>query len=50
MRSIFDDVAEVSRLEKAYQAYIYVFDKDGILYTFFCKDRDSGFDFYRIEE
>ena len=47
---IFADVTEVSDFQKNYQAYIYVYDKDGILYTFFCKDKDSGFDFYRMEE
>lgn len=50
MRRIYDDVAEVSRPGQDYQAYIYVFDRDGILYTFFCKDKDAGFDFYRMEE
>lgn len=47
---IFADVTEVSDFQKNYQAYIYVYDKDGILYTFFCKDKDAEFDFYRMEE
>ncbi len=49
-KKIFSDVTEVRDFDKSYQAYIYVYDKEGILYTFFCKDKDAGFDFYRMEE
>lgn len=47
---IFDDVTEVRDFDRNYQAYIYVYEKDDIVYTFFCKDKSAGFDFYRMEE
>lgn len=47
--SVYDDVKEVSAFDGDYQAYIYVFEKEGIVYTFFCRDKDEGFDFYRME-
>lgn len=46
---VYDDVTQVSDFDRDYQAYIYVYEKEGILYTFFCKDRNGGFDFYRME-
>lgn len=45
---VFDDVAELSGYQKDYQAYIYVYEKDHILYTFFCRNKSEGFDFYMI--
>jgi antitoxin component YwqK of YwqJK toxin-antitoxin module len=47
--AVFDDVFEVSSFDRQYGVYIYVYEKDGILYTFFCKDRDGEFDFYLME-
>lgn len=47
---IYDDVTEVRDFDKDYQAYIYVYEKEGIVYTFFCQDKNGGFDFYRMEE
>lgn len=46
---VYDDVMEVSGFDRDYQAYIYVYENEGVLYTFFCRDKESGFDFYRIE-
>lgn len=46
---IYDDVSEVREFDKEYQSYIYMYESEGIVYTFFCKDKDAGFDFYRIE-
>ena len=46
---VYDDVTEVSGFDGDYQAYIYVYEKDGIVYTFFCRDKDAEFDFYRME-
>ena len=46
---VYDDVTEVSEFGGDYQAYIYVYENEGIVYTFFCKDKDAGFDFYRME-
>lgn len=45
---MFDDVIEILDFQKDYPAYIYVYEKENILYTFFCKDKDSGFAFYMI--
>lgn len=47
---VYDDVTAVSEFDRDYQAYIYVYEDEGIVYTFFCKDKDAGFDFYRMEE
>lgn len=49
-RPLYDDVTEVSEFDREYQAYIYVYENAGIVYTFFCKDKDEGFDFYRMEK
>lgn len=49
-RLLYDDVAEAGEFDEAYQAYIYIFESDGIIYTFFCRDKDEKFDFYRMEE
>lgn len=46
---VYEDVKEVSGFDGDYQAYIYVYESEGITYTFFCRDREEGFDFYRIE-
>lgn len=47
--SVYDDVTEVSGFDGDYQAYIYVYEQEGIVYTFFCRDKDAAFDFYRME-
>lgn len=49
-RPVYDDVTEVYDFDKAYQAYIYVYEKEGIVYTFFCRDKNGEFGFYRMEE
>lgn len=48
--AIYDDVMETSDFDKTYQVYIYVYEKDEIVYTFFCKDKGQGFDFYMMEK
>jgi hypothetical protein len=47
--AVFDDVIEVSNFDRQYTVYIYVYEKDGIIYTFFCKDKQEGFAYYLIE-
>lgn len=47
--AVYDDVAQAQDFARNYQAYIYVYEKDEIVYTFFSKDRDDGFEFYLIE-
>lgn len=46
---VYDDVTQVSDFLGNYQAYIYVYEKEEIIYTFFCQEKDSGFGFYMIE-
>jgi hypothetical protein len=45
----FDDVFELSDFDRQYAVYIYVYEKDDLIYTFFCKDKNEGFAFYMIE-
>lgn len=47
---VYDDVTQAQDFEGNYQAYIYVYEKEGIVYTFFCKDKETGFDFYMLEK
>lgn len=47
---VYDDVTQVRNFQGDYQAYIYVYEKDEIIYTFFCRDKDAGFGFYLIEK
>jgi hypothetical protein len=47
--AVFDDVFEVSSFDRQYAVYIYVYEKNDIIYTFFCKDKNEGFDYYLIE-
>lgn len=45
-----EDVITVESWDKNYFAYIYRFEKDGVQYTFFCKDRNQGFELYLVEQ
>jgi hypothetical protein len=47
--TVFDDVFEISNFDRQYAVYIYVYSKNDIIYTFFCKDKNEGFDYYLIE-
>lgn len=47
--TVLGDVMEVYDFERDYQAYIYVYEKGRIVYTFFCRDKGAGFEFYRME-
>lgn len=46
----FEDVYEISDYEKDYMVYLYVFEKDGITYQFFCKDIGKDFAYYSLEQ
>ena len=46
--TIYTDYYRVSDYDKDYYLYLYTFQKDGLLYTFICKDKDAGFAFYSI--
>lgn len=45
---LYDEYCKVSNYDSEYTLYLYSFEYDGMLYTFFCKDRDSNFEFYSI--
>lgn len=47
--SSFDDVVTVLGYDTKYLIYLYSLEEDGLLYTFFCKDKMGEFDYYRIE-
>jgi hypothetical protein len=47
---LYSDAYQIDGYEKDYTAYLYVFDQDGILYQFFCKDIGDGFSYYSISE
>jgi hypothetical protein len=46
---LYSDAYQIENYEKNYTVYLYVFEKDGILYQFFCKDTGKDFSFYSIE-
>lgn len=48
--AVFDDVVEVLSYDMDYVLYLYSYEKEGLLYTFFCKDKLGEFDFYSIEK
>jgi hypothetical protein len=49
--STFDEVREVSRYDTDYELYIYVYEQDGLLYTFYCDgSATTGFLMYSIEQ
>lgn len=39
---VYDDVKEVSGFDRDYQAYIYVYENEGVLYTFFAGTRRAA--------
>lgn len=44
----YADVITVNRIQDDYPVYLYSFRKDGLLYTFVCKDKDDTFSFYSM--
>ncbi len=49
IRSEYDDYCIVDGWDASRAVYLYSFEKDGLVYTFVCGDRDGGFSFYSIE-
>jgi len=45
----FDSVYDVSEYDQNYEIYIYSYEMDGLIYTFYCSDSTSGFLMYSIE-
>ena len=48
MTEEFTDVFTVNKMQDDYPVYLYSFRKDGLLYTFVCRDRNDTFSFYSI--
>ena len=47
---ILDEVVEVEKYDQNYLVYIYRFQEEDRVYTFFCREKNEGFDFYLLEE
>ncbi|MCI8876695.1 MAG: hypothetical protein HFI77_11880 [Lachnospiraceae bacterium] len=48
--AVFDDVFTLTDYKRNCEAYISVYVKDEISYTFFSKDKNQGFEFYLIQK
>lgn len=48
--AVFEDVITVNSVDKSYQAYVYRLEDENIIYTFFSKEKGTGFDFYLMEQ
>lgn len=47
---VFEDVITVESIDKSYEAYVYQFEDENIIYTFFAKEKRADFDFYLMEQ
>lgn len=47
--SSFKDVIEVTDYDKTAETYIYSFENNGLLYTFFCTEKEGRFAFWKCE-
>ena len=48
--AVFEDVITVNSIDKSYEAYVYQFEDENIVYTFFTKEKRADFDFYLMEQ
>lgn len=48
--AVFEDVYTVDSMDKSYEAYVYQFEDENIIYTFFAKEKRADFDFYLMEQ
>ena len=48
-KSLYDDVVQIEDYEKDYMLYLYTYEYEGLLYTFYCKSRYGEFAMYSIE-
>lgn len=46
---VYDDYIQIDDWDDSFAVYLYSFEKDGLVYTFVCDDREAGFCFYTIE-
>ena len=47
---VFEDVLTVEGMDQSYEAYVYQFEDENIVYTFFAKEKRADFDFYLMEQ
>lgn len=47
--AVFDDVYQVEEYDGSYLVYLYVFQIDDIVYTFYTTEKNNGFDMYSME-
>ncbi len=47
--SPFSDMVDIIDYDKTKEIYIYTFENNGLLYTFYCKNRDGKFAFWKCE-
>ena len=50
MTSSFEDVQTVNSYDQNYELYIYVYEADGLTYTFYCDTSTSDFSMYSIAQ
>lgn len=48
--NVFDEVVTVEEFDDKYLTYLYIFQEEGVVYTFFCKEKDGAFAMYLLEE
>lgn len=49
LSDVYDDVFFVEDYDREYLAYLYIYESEGLVYTFFCRDKEDIFSFYMIE-
>lgn len=45
---LYTDYTVIDSFDQSYTVYLYAFEKDGLLYTFLCSDKNDTFAFYYI--
>ena len=49
LSDVLDDMATVKSFDRNAEIYLYIFEKDGIRYQFYCAERNAGFGMYEME-
>lgn len=50
LTSVFDEVKTVESYQTKLEIYLYVYQTDDLIYTFFCENRNSPFFMYMVEQ
>ena len=48
--ALYDEVQTVESYQTMSEIYLYVYQTDDLIYTFFCEDRNAPFFMYMIEQ